>query len=172
MEAFDLSRVFLLRHAKAGWALPGMRDYDRPLDETGKRDARAIGAAMRDAGYAPDLVFCSAALRARETLEGLARSLDVDNVAYCDMLYSTDAGGYLETIRRGGHAGSLLLVGHNPMMEDLAIALTGNGVNDARRRLESGFPTAGLAVIRFEGPLCDVAPGHGRLDAFLHPGNI
>lgn len=167
-----MSRVFLLRHAKAGWALPGMRDYDRPLDETGRRDARAMGAAIARDGYKPALIFCSAALRARETLKGVAISLKAENVAYSETLYSTDAGGYLDAIRTVGAAESVLLVGHNPMMEDLGTALPGGGDMNALGVLAGGFPTAGLAVIRFDGPLSQVAPGKGWLDAFLHPGNI
>lgn len=164
-----MSRVLLLRHAKAGWALPGMRDFDRPLDETGRRDARAIGVAMSRHGYLPAAIFCSSALRARQTLEGVASSFDAVATTHSDALYSTDAAGYVDVIRGCGSAESVLLVGHNPMMEDVGTALSGNGDPDARNVLSGGFPTAGLAIIRFDGKLSEVSPGNGYLEAFLTP---
>ena len=94
-----MSRLFLLRHAKAGWAEPGMRDFDRPLEPLGRSDADAIGAAMRANSYIPDLVLCSSAKRARETLDWVARHIGKGRVVYSDSLYSTDAAGYVEFIR-------------------------------------------------------------------------
>ena len=92
-----MSRLYLLRHAKAGWALPGMRDFDRPLDASGRADAETMGAAMRSRGYVPDLTLCSNARRAKETLEGLAGQTDTGKVLFFDTLYSEDAAGYLRT---------------------------------------------------------------------------
>ena len=164
-----MSKLYLLRHAKAGWALPGMRDFDRTLDETGYADAETVGMSMRAAGYVPDLTLCSNAKRARETLEGLAGHADTGKVIFLDKLYSEDATGYLEIINENGAAGSVLVVGHNPMMEDLAMAVAGSGEENARATLNSGFPTSGLAVIRFPGPLTEAAPGKGYLEAFFTP---
>lgn len=171
MEPSDLSRAFLLRHAKAGWARPGMGDRDRPLNDRGRRDARAIGAAMLARSYRPALIFCSPALRARETLDGVAFSLDARNVIFSDALYATDAAGYLAVIRGAGDAESVLLVGHNPMMEDIGTALAAGGDAEALHMLAGGFPTAGLAVIRFETSLSEAAPGRGHLEAFLTPAD-
>ena len=166
------SRLFLLRHAKAGWAAPGMRDFDRPLDASGLADSEAIGVAMRACGYVPDLTLCSNARRARETLEGIAGNTDTGRVLFSDALYSEDAAGYLSIIRGNGAAGSLLVIGHNPMMEDLAMAVSGSGDDNARAALNFGFPTSGLAVIRFEGSLADAAPGRGYLENFLTPADL
>jgi phosphohistidine phosphatase len=166
-----LSRVLLLRHAKAGWARPGMSDRDRPLDDTGRRDARAIGAAMRRHGYQPALIFCSPAVRARETLDGVAMALDTRHAVYSEALFAGDATSYLAVIRSAGAAESVLLVGHNPMMEDIATALAANGDADALHVLAGGFPTAGLAAIRMDGALSDAAPGRGYLEAFLTPSD-
>jgi phosphohistidine phosphatase len=165
-----LGRLFLLRHAKAGWALPGVRDFDRPLEASGRIDAEAIGAEMRSRGYVPDLTLCSNALRARETLEGVAGQADTGRVVFCDKLYSEDAAGYLALIHKNADSGSVLVIGHNPMMEDLATAVSGNGDPAARAKLGAGFPTSGLAVIAFPGSLRKAAPGGGFLEAFLFPG--
>ncbi|MFI0848560.1 SixA phosphatase family protein [Mesorhizobium sp. IMUNJ 23232] len=164
-----MSTLYLLRHAKAGWAQPGMRDFDRPLDASGVRDAEAIGLAMRERGYAPDLTLCSTAVRARQTLEGVAAHADTGRVVFLEALYSGDAAGYLSAIRDHDGRGSLLVVGHNPTMEDLAIALAGSGNAAALAALPSGFPTSGLAVLRFETKLRHAAPGEGKLKAFLSP---
>ena len=164
-----MATLFLLRHAKAGWALPGVRDFDRPLEASGRADAEATGAEMRNRGYVPDLTLCSNALRARETLEGVAGEADTGRVLFSDKLYSEDAAGYLALIHENADSGSVLIIGHNPMMEDLAAAVSGNGNADAKALLNSGFPTSGLAVIDFPGSLKQAAPGNGYLEAFHTP---
>ena len=164
-----MARLYLLRHAKAGWALPGVRDFDRPLDDTGRTDAEDIGSKMNDLGYVPDLTLCSGALRARQTLEGVAAATDTGRVLFEDTLYITDAAGYLDLIREHCSAEAILIIGHNPMMEDLAMAISGDGQEEARGTLNAGFPTSGLAVVRFDEGLCAAAPGKGYLEAFHAP---
>lgn len=164
-----MARLLLLRHAKAGWAEPGMRDFDRPLDKTGIEDAAAIGVAMGARDFRPDLVICSGARRARQTLDAIADQIDLGRVLHTDSLYSSDASGYVDIIREAPLAETLLLVGHNPMMEDVAFALAGDGDDAAKGSMAAGFPTSGLAVIRFPGPLADAAPGKGYLELFLTP---
>jgi phosphohistidine phosphatase len=167
-----VSRLYLLRHAKAGWALPGVRDFDRPLDASGIADAEVMGAAMRTRNYVPDITLCSNAKRARQTLEGLAGHTDTGRVLFFDTLYSEDAAGYLGIIRKNGGPGSLLVIGHNPMTEDLAMAVSGDGDEAARGMLNHGFPTSGLAVVRFNGNLAEAAQGTGYLEAFLTPADL
>ena len=167
-----MDRLYLLRHAKAGWALPGMRDFDRPLDETGHTEAEATGAAMRSRGYIPDVTLCSNAIRARETLHRLLGHIDTGRVTFLDTLYSEDAAGYLSLIHENAMNGSVLVIGHNPMMEDLAAALAGDGDAAARAALNSGFPASGLAVIRFPDGLLRAAPGTGILEAFITPADL
>jgi len=164
-----MARLFLLRHAKAGWAEPGMRDFDRPLDRTGVDDAVATGLAMRDNDFRPELVICSGARRARETLDAVAANIDLGRILFTDGLYNTDAAGYVDIVREAPLAETLLVVGHNPMMEDLAFALSGSGDEAARSSLAAGFPTSGLAVIAFSGPLSEISPGKGHLEHFLTP---
>jgi phosphohistidine phosphatase len=165
----SVGRLYLLRHAKAGWALPGMRDFDRPLDDAGNADAEAIGATMRDHGYVPDITLCSGAVRARETLQGIAGQADTGRVVFCEKLYSEDAAGYLTLVHKNAVSGSVLVIGHNPMMEDLATALSAAGDAMAKALLGAGFPTSGLAVIAFQGGLKNAAPGAGYLEAFHTP---
>lgn len=164
-----MSRLFLLRHAKAGWAEPGMRDFDRPLDASGRADADAIGEVMSASKLRPDLIVCSTARRARETLDGVAQHLEGVRTVFTDGLYSTDAAGYLDVIAGHADAKAMLVIGHNPMMEDVAFALYDDGDQDAKDALVSGFPTSGLAVIKFANGLANVAPGKGFLEAFYTP---
>jgi phosphohistidine phosphatase len=166
-----LGTLYLLRHAKAGWALPGMRDFDRPLDQTGSADAELIGTAMRDRHFIPEITLCSNATRARQTLAGIAGAADTGRVVFLDKLYSEDSTGYLDIIQENGSHDSILLIGHNPMMEDLAIAVAGGGKEAALSTLHLGFPTSGLAVIEFENGLSKAAPGKGYLSAFLTPAD-
>ena len=167
-----VSMLFLLRHAKAGWAQPGMRDFDRPLDPSGISDASAMGLAMQAGGYVPDLTLCSGAVRARQTLEGIAAHADTGRTLFMDSLYSQDAAGYLTIIQESGSAGSLLVIGHNPMLEDLTMAISADGDEHARVTLNTGFPTSGLAAIRFDLALSHAALGKGYLEAFLVPSEL
>jgi phosphohistidine phosphatase len=167
-----MSRLYLLRHAKAKWAEPGSRDYDRSLELSGRADADNVAASMLLAGYVPDRVLCSGAKRARETWEVASRHLPVADVRYMDELYSEDATGYLDIIRGAGGDGSVLVVGHNPMMEDLAMALSCGGESDALAAVAGGFPTCGLAVIRFSTPLDSIAPEDGHLEEFVVPRDL
>ena len=167
-----MSRLYLLRHAKARWAEPGSRDYDRALDLSGKADAETLGASMLLAGYLPDMVLCSGAKRARETWDAVSRHLTASDVSYIDGLYSSDASGYLDIIRERGSEGSTLVIGHNPMMEDLAMALARDGDPAALETVAGGFPTAGLAVLRFTTPLAQLAPEDGFLEDFIAPRDL
>lgn len=167
-----MTRLYLLRHAKARWAEPGSRDYDRALELSGKADADQLGATMLLSGHVPDRVLCSGAKRARETWDACSRHLQVGDIRYMDGLYSSDATGYLDIIREAGGGGSVLVVGHNPMMEDLAIALSSDGEAQALAAVAHGFPTCGLAVIRFSAPLGEIAQEDGFLEEFVVPRDL
>ncbi|MGO4451720.1 histidine phosphatase family protein [Phyllobacterium sp. TAF24] len=167
-----MSQVYLLRHAKAVWPSPGQKDFDRTLDSSGVESATVLGEEMKRAGLKPDIIICSTAVRARQTLEHInlkARLVQEE----LEKLYSGTADNYLMAIRMAGleheSAGSVMLVGHNPMMEDVAIALAGRGDPPAHPTFAAGFPTAGLAVINFDSPLAEIRPGTGTLATFLSP---
>ena len=131
-----------------------------------------MGAAMQAARHIPDLTLCSSAKRARQTLERIAERTDTGRTVFSDALYSEDAACYLDLIRENGAHGSVLVIGHNPMMEDLTLAVAGDGEENARTTLQHGFPTSGLAVLRFDGGLGEAAPGAGYLEAFLTPADL
>ncbi|MBA8878456.1 SixA phosphatase family protein [Phyllobacterium myrsinacearum] len=167
-----MSQVYLLRHAKAVWPSPGQKDFDRALDSAGIESATVLGEEMKRAGLQPDVVICSTAVRARQTLEhiGVKPPFILETL---EKLYSGTADNYLTAIRMAGleheNASSVMLVGHNPMMEDVAMALAGRGDPPAHPVFAAGFPTAGLAVINFDRPLAEIRPGTGTLSTFLSP---
>lgn len=164
-------RLFLFRHAKAQFAAPGMRDFDRPLEDRGIADATTVGAKLASLKLVPERVICSTGLRARQTWEAAQSKLQPKPATeWSEVLYNTDAAGYLNLVHQAGSGSSLMLVGHNPMMEDLALALAepGDPLGDEIRR--SGFPTAGLVILEFDSAFEEVATGRCRIIEFLRPG--
>ncbi len=112
----------------------------------------------------------SASCRTRETASGLIERLGIDAEMIVDeTIYSGGAGEYMLAIRKNAGSENLMLVGHNPSIEDLALALCGDGEHASVSRLEAGFPTAALATITFDGPLSEIARGQGFLKSFPLP---
>jgi phosphohistidine phosphatase len=169
--------LVLLRHAKSAW--PDMADHDRPLAPRGIRAAPVMGRWLRDAGLVPDQVLCSTARRARETWqfvqEGLAAT---PPVTFDGRIYDAGAANLLAVIREApAAAGTLLLIGHNPGIGDLAVLLaapTGAGPGGAgdRERMRAKFQTAAVAVLRFAGTWHELARGQARLTAFVTPRDL
>lgn len=165
-----MSILYLLRHARAAWPQPGTKDFDRELEPSGLNDAVALGAHMARKGLFPQTVLCSTARRARDTLRELLVGMDTSlPVEFTDELYTRDAGGYVEIVRQQKAEGPLLIVGHNPMIEDAAMMLVEPAGNGGRGRLELGFPVCALAVIDIGSSFSEVMSGTGRLVNFVTP---
>lgn len=170
-----MRRLMMLRHAKSDWSEPGVSDHDRPLNRRGQETAPKVGAYMARHGLIPDLVLCSTALRARETWEELATEFkDHPLTVYEERLYNARTETILDLVRATkSRAQSLLLVGHNPGLQDLASQLIASGDLAHRERLREKLPTAGLVVIDFA--LDDWArlhPHAGRLERFVAPRGL
>ncbi|HSI42695.1 MAG TPA: histidine phosphatase family protein [Xanthobacteraceae bacterium] len=166
-----MRRLLLLRHAKSDWP-PGIADEHRPLAPRGRRAAPKLGAYLADEALRPDRVLVSPALRARQTWELVAAAWAQPPESAVDArLYEHPAQTLLEAVRATGpQVRSLLLVSHNPTLEDFVHLMVGIWPDQARRHFTAKFPTAGLAVI--ELPVDDwsqAAPGTGRLDRFVTP---
>jgi len=148
-----------------------MRDFDRPLTADGRREAADVGRFLAESNLLPDRILCSAAQRTRETLQYAAASMPdlEEDASFLDSLYNADSVGYLDVIRTAGGADTILVIGHNPMMEDLARALAGSGDRTGLARLAAGFPTAGIAVLEAGDDIGKLALGTARLDAFWAP---
>jgi phosphohistidine phosphatase len=169
-----MRRLLLLRHAKATPST-GHDDYERALVERGRRDAAAIGAFVAEAGMIPDLVIFSGALRARETAAIVMKAWPLRIEARAELsLYNATRAGVLAVVRAlPDTAPSVLLVGHNPGLADLADDLVGGGAESEIARMAGKFPTSGLAALEFDVQRWrDVAPGSARLVRFATPDDV
>jgi len=165
--------LMLLRHAKSGHEA-NVADIDRPLNARGKLEAGSMARLMTVRQFRPNRILCSSSLRTRETLAPLIAELADDTfVEITRRIYDADAEDLLALIReQDGAASTLLIIGHNPGLEELARVLAGGGDAAAVFRMRTKFPPAALAVIRFENPEWrEIEPGLGRLDAFETPGD-
>ncbi|MCF3642414.1 histidine phosphatase family protein [Rhizobium sp. TRM95111] len=161
-------RLFLLRHARAAWAQPGGNDFDRPLDDEGYAEAEAIAEEMADQGYRPELVLSSTAVRCRETAEPLRRTLGEElDLNYVDSLYSGPTSSYAEIAFAPRVSASVMLVGHNPMVEEFFHRILGTSI--AETAAPFGYPTAGLAVLDFDSRPTDDRFEGARLSCFITP---
>ncbi|PZV33347.1 SixA phosphatase family protein [Mesorhizobium kowhaii] len=149
-----MKQLLLLRHAKSSWDDPDLDDFDRPLAGRGLKAAKLMGRELATRDWLPDLVLVSPALRTRDTWRLVAAELPAHpRVAFAEALYDASATDILNQIHQAdASSGSLLVVGHNPGLEDLAKQLAGSGSEaKARKRIEEKFPTAALARFVFEG---------------------
>jgi phosphohistidine phosphatase len=162
----DTHHLYLLRHAKSSWDDPRLDDHDRPLAPRGRKAAKRIRAHLRDERIDISLVLCSSARRAQSTLELVAPGGEVHVESG---LYGASAEQLLQRLRRvPDGVDSVMLIGHNPGMEDLAIALAGRDTNLAART----FPTAALASMTFTGPWGTLAPERAELTTFVTPREL
>lgn len=168
-----MRRLILLRHAKSDRPA-GVADRERPLNARGRRAAPAVAAHLAQEGLRPDLALVSAAARTRETWAVMASALGDPETRWLPEIYEAPAERILGVIRQAPDAaGSVIVVGHNPGLGDLAATLAGSGPRDARTRLALEFPTAAYAVIDFDTDhWSEIAPGRGRLERFVRPRDI
>jgi len=172
-----MHQLILLRHAKAAPEASGLSDHDRPLTESGRRAATAIGQAMRKAGLAPDVVLVSSALRTQQTFAALEQATVWDewpNMDTIPALYMATASQLRETLRGLAETvRSALLIGHNPGLHELALQLAGpaNPRPDLAR-LNHGYPTATLTEFLVTTPWRRLGPGAAALQRFLQATDI
>jgi phosphohistidine phosphatase len=161
-------QLVLLRHAKSSWSDADLSDHDRPLNGRGRGDATRIGHYLRDTQWSFDLVLCSSARRTCQTLQRLGLADDTAEVIE-DRLYGAEAGDLLARLRTvAASVRSVLLIGHNPGIEQLAALL----VDGAGATAES-FPTGALAELQL--PITawgKLEPGVGRVRTFVVPRDL
>lgn len=167
--------LHLLRHAKSSWKESGLDDFDRPLKDRGIRACEGIAAYMGRNRIEPDLVLCSSALRARQTLRGIEDHLARRwPTAFDDDLYLATTAQILARIRKVDDAvRALLVIGHNPGLAHLAHDLAGSGEAAAMAAMAERFPTAALAGFEVRAPRwSEAGRGSVRLCAFATPKSI
>ena len=171
-----MRRLMLLRHAKTENDGPSGRDRDRRLDKRGRADAEEIGGWIGRHPPFPDSVMVSPATRAHQTWEIVREAMKdrapKPQVEMVPELYGAHPSQLLQTIRAASASDPkrLMVVGHNPGMHELALALAGSGDAAGRKALADNLPTSGLAVFDFSvDDWADVGFRHGRLVMFVSP---
>jgi phosphohistidine phosphatase len=164
--------LWLLRHAKSSWTDPALADHDRPLAPRGEWAAALMATHLRAAHIRPALVLCSSARRTRDTLEAIRAAFDDSaEVRVEDRLYGAGATTVLSMLRAVDPAvPSVMVIGHNPGLEDLAGALAGDGTETALRQLRTKFPTCALATLELRSSTWpDLAFGGAFLSSIVLP---
>jgi phosphohistidine phosphatase len=184
MDANAPRRLLLLRHAKSAWP-DEVADQDRPLARRGRRDAPVAGRWLRQAGYVPDHVLCSTARRARETWQLAEQELVVrPPVVYEPGVYIASARSLLHIVRRQPpSARTVVVVGHDPSLPELALELAAGSDHPDRRaaarppgaplgRMQAKFPTAAIAVLELTASWAELWPGQAHLANFVTPRDM
>lgn len=135
-------QLIIVRHAKSSWPKAATPDHDRPLNARGRKDGAWVGRYLVEAGLHPQLVLCSSATRATQTLDLLGIAVGSEIVIE-DSLYGADAGTLMDRLRHIADAvGSVLIIAHNPGVEELTRVLVGDRISWVEK-----FPTAAIAVV-------------------------
>ena len=164
----------LLRHAKSSWDDPALADFDRPLNPRGRKAAALMGAEMRRRAQTFDLAIASPARRVAETIERVEAELPAPlDLRIEPSIYEASSDRLLQLVRSAGdEIGSLLLVGHNPGLQRLAMSLA-SADDRALGEVARSYPTGALLLPQFR---CDgwrgVEAGTGRISLFLKPREI
>jgi phosphohistidine phosphatase len=167
-----MRRLYVLRHAKSSWKQPGLADHDRPLAGRGRHAGEALARHLCEQGIEPQLVLCSTALRTRETLERIGPALGTGAVHFERELYGASAAVLLERLRSvPDTVESVMLIGHNPGVQELALNLAGDAPQAGR--LAAKYPTAALATFAYAGTTWhDLSPGTADLIGFVRPRDL
>jgi phosphohistidine phosphatase len=166
-----MKRLFLLRHAKSSWNDPAVPDHDRPLAPRGLRASTILARHLQAERISPDLILCSSSRRTRQTLDGIANSIGHAEVRIEHELYAASHAELMTGLRDLNEGvGSVMLIGHDPAIQEVALELAreGPGVDRMRRK----FPTAALATLTFSGAWRDLAPDGAELVAFVTPKDL
>lgn len=164
----------LLRHAKSSWDDPVERDFDRPLNGRGWKAAERMGRYLAEEGLGFDQVLASPALRVKQTIEGVEKGLGRPLGAQFDRRIYMASGVHLfDLVQAEAREERLLLIGHNPGLEDLLFLLVPEDGCDLRREAETKYPTATLAEIVLDAPDWGaLKEGCGRLTRFVRPRDL
>lgn len=163
--------LLLLRHAKSDWSVD-MDDFSRPLKKRGRRAAKQVGHWLHELHLIPDMILSSPATRALSTAEKVCRQLGMDESAIvCDLaIYEADALTLLNLLRKNAHGQRVLLVGHNPGLENLLLKLVPHSVPLSING--KCLTTAALAQLAFEGEWTGLAEGRAKLITLVRPDSL
>jgi phosphohistidine phosphatase len=165
--------LILMRHAKSSWTDKKLDDFDRPLSKRGKEAAPVMGRELAKRGPIPERILCSPAKRTRETLKLAIEGMGAKPaVSYEDRLYSFgDGRPYIEIIAAQQSITPLMVIGHNPSIQNLTLRLLKPNRSETMERIKRKFPTAAIAVVVLPidswGQLRSSPEITGEIEAFL-----
>jgi phosphohistidine phosphatase len=164
-----MNRLCLMRHAKAVPQRAEDEDSDRPLAPRGEKAARVVAQWMAEQGIVPDTVLCSSALRTRQTLAAMLPVLGGrPEVLYEAGLYLAAPQALLARLRKlATDRSTALVIGHNPGLHELVVALAAGGDGKLPRRLRENLPTAALAIFDLDGGWSSLGRDDARLAHFV-----
>lgn len=168
-----MRRLILFRHGEAQRPA-GVNDRERALTPAGRVEVRLAAGYLVRGGLVPDFAAVSPATRTRETWAELSALLDRDVPVLSEQrLYNAGTETVLDVIRdTGDEVEAAMVVGHNPGLQDAAMFLAGSGDGAAAMRLARGLPTAGFAILSFQGSWAEIGAGTMRLDRFVVPEDL
>lgn len=158
-----MRELILLRHAHAEPAVSGQADLDRPLSPVGLAEAEAAGKWLKENNLLPDCVLCSPSRRTRETLEAVMTAIGYVEKRLEDRIYEATPGTLAALVDERRDLDRVLIVGHNPGLEQLVALMTDGTSSDYR-----GMPPGGVAVLGFPRE-ASIEPGVDSLNAFWWP---
>ena len=167
--------LYLFRHAKSSWDDPTLADFDRPLAARGRQACEAMSGYLRLADVEPELVLCSSATRTRETLAAIRTAIGEEaQTRFDDGIYHGGPRDLLEQLRGVSDAiTTVMLIGHNPAMEELALELAGESNPAERARMAAKYPTAALAILMLEKDSWQsLGPATCHLHSFVVPRQL
>jgi phosphohistidine phosphatase len=160
--------LHLLRHAKSSWDEPGLPDHERPLAPRGRKACAKLARYVRRQGIRPELVLCSSSRRTRETLELISTVLEGAVIEIEDGLYGADSYGLLTRLSDlPESASSVLVIAHNPGLQDLAITL-----DPSAARVGEKFPTGALATFALDTPWARIGAASAELVTYVVPREL
>jgi phosphohistidine phosphatase len=167
-----MKRLYLLRHAKSSWDDPALADLERPLAQRGQAATALLTEHLLSQKIAPALVLCSPARRTQETFQRIASALGDDVSSQVEPgLYGASADDLLARLREIPAAvTSVMLIGHNPAIQDLAEELARD--HEELARIERKYPTGSLATFTFEGDWGSLAPETVQQVSFIRPKDL
>jgi phosphohistidine phosphatase len=161
-----MKTLYLLRHAKSSWDDASLSDFERPLNDRGRRTAPFMGGLMKDRGLEPELIVSSPARRAKDTAAAVKEAAGLAaEIVFEPHIYEASPNDLRNIIASlDDKYSSVMVVGHNPGMESIVYYLTGQ---------VSGMPTAALAVIELDADRwVDVTAGCGTLNGVIRPKEV
>ncbi len=171
-SAKQVRHLYLLRHAKSLWSDPTLEDFERPLSSRGLRDADKIASYLKRTKPHIELVLCSSAKRTTQTLELIRTALKKETkILIKDSLYTFDPSSLLEQLRKvPSQIHSVLIIGHNPGIQGLALQMTLPG--QLRQRIAMKYPTSALTIVELENDSWDLSDPAISKTSFVAPAEL